>query len=45
MNIQRWSDRSGTYYLLPEDWNPQHDLTYIFNQSDPIRIELEGALS
>jgi hypothetical protein len=34
--------QSGTYYLLPVDWNPQHDLTYIFNQSDPIRIELGG---
>jgi hypothetical protein len=32
--------RSGTYYLLPVDWNPQLDTTYILNQSDPIRIEL-----
>ncbi len=35
--------RSGTYYLLPVYWSPQLDLTYIFNQSDPIRIELLGA--
>ena len=34
--------QSGTYYLLPVDWNPQHNLTYILNQSDPIRIELGG---
>ena len=34
--------QSGTYYLLPVDWNPQHDLTYIIDQSDPIRIELGG---
>jgi hypothetical protein len=34
--------QSGTYYLLPVDWNPQHDLTYILDQSDPIRIELGG---
>ena len=37
--------RSGTYYLLPVGWNPQLDLTYIFNQSDPIRIELLGVQS
>jgi hypothetical protein len=37
--------RSGTYYLLPVNWNPQLDLTYILNQSDPIRIELLGVLS
>jgi hypothetical protein len=37
--------RSGTYYLLPVDWSPQLDLTYILNQSDPIRIELLGAQS
>ena len=34
--------RSGTYYLLPVDWNPQLDLTYILNDSDQIRIELYG---
>ncbi len=32
--------RSGTYYLLPEGWYPQHDITYIFTESDQIRIEL-----
>ena len=31
---------SGTYYLLPVDWNPQLDLTYIINESDQTRIEL-----
>jgi hypothetical protein len=35
--------QSGTYYLLPVDWNPQYDLTYILDQSDPIRVELLGA--
>lgn len=35
--------RSGTYYLLPVDWSPQLDLTYVLDQSDPIRIELWGA--
>ena len=34
--------RSGTYYLLPVDWNPQLDETYILNTSDQIRIELLG---
>jgi len=34
--------QSGTYYLLPVDWSPQHDLTYILDQGDPIRIELGG---
>ena len=32
--------RSGTFYLLPEGWNPQLDLTYILPESDQIRIEL-----
>lgn len=35
--------RSGTYYLLPVNWNPQLDLTYILDQSDLTRIELLGA--
>lgn len=35
--------QSGTYYLLPVDWSPTYDLTYILDQSDPIRIELLGA--
>jgi hypothetical protein len=35
--------QSGTYYLLPVDWSPAYDLTYILDQSDPIRIELLGA--
>jgi hypothetical protein len=34
--------QSGTYYLLPVDWSPQRDLTYILDESDPIRIELGG---
>jgi hypothetical protein len=34
--------QSGTYYLLPVDWNPGLDLTYILNQSDLIRIQLGG---
>ena len=34
--------RSGTYYLLPVDWNPQLDETYILYTSDQIRIELLG---
>jgi hypothetical protein len=32
--------RADTYYLLPVGWNPQYDLTYVFNESDQIRIEL-----
>jgi hypothetical protein len=32
--------RSGTYYLLPADWNPQRDLTYVISESDQTRIEL-----
>lgn len=35
--------QSGTYYLVPVGWSPQYDLTYILDQSDPIRIELLGA--
>jgi len=32
--------RDGTYYLLPVGWNSRLDLTYIFNESDQIRIVL-----
>jgi hypothetical protein len=32
--------RAGTYYLLPAAWNPRRDLTYIFDESDQIRIVL-----
>jgi hypothetical protein len=32
--------RAGTYYLLPVAWNPRQDLTYVFNESDQIRIVL-----
>jgi hypothetical protein len=32
--------RSGTYYLVPVGWYPQKDITYIFNESDQIRIVL-----
>jgi hypothetical protein len=34
--------RSGTYYLLPVDWSPQLNETYVFNESDQTRIELLG---
>jgi hypothetical protein len=36
--------RSGTYYLLPVNWNPPLDETYVFDQSAQIRIELLGKL-
>jgi hypothetical protein len=32
--------RSGTYYLLPVGWNRYSDQTYIFSESDQIRIVL-----
>ena len=32
--------RSGTYYLVPVGWYPQMNVTYIFNESDQIRIVL-----
>jgi hypothetical protein len=32
--------RSGTYYLLPVGWYPEHDDTYILDDSDMIRIVL-----
>ena len=32
--------RSGTYYLLPVGWNGYRDQTYIFDDSDQIRIVL-----
>jgi hypothetical protein len=32
--------RSGTYYLLPLDWSPHKDLTYIIDSSDQVRVEL-----
>ena len=31
---------SGTYYLLPEGWIPQLDLTYILDASDQTMFEL-----
>lgn len=34
------ADRSGTYYLLPVGWYSQMDVTYIFKESDQIRIVL-----
>jgi hypothetical protein len=37
--------RSGTYYLLPVRWNPPLNQTYVFNESDQIRIELLGVQS
>jgi hypothetical protein len=32
--------RSGTYYLLPVGWSQRLDITYVFNESDQVRIEL-----
>jgi hypothetical protein len=32
--------QSGTYYLLPKLWTPQHDYTYIVYASDDTRIDL-----
>jgi len=32
--------RSGTYYLVPVGWNPRQDHTYVFDESDQIRITL-----
>jgi hypothetical protein len=32
--------RSATYYLVPVGWSPQLDLTYIFDDSDQIRVVL-----
>jgi len=32
--------RSGTYYVVPVGWYPRMDVTYIFNESDQIRIVL-----
>jgi|SRR5215510_214123 len=34
---------SGTYYLLPVNWIPQHSPTYVFQDNDQIRIELGGS--
>jgi hypothetical protein len=35
--------REGIYYLLPVDWNPGLNETYVFDETDQIRIELLGA--
>jgi len=32
--------RSGTYYVVPVDWYPRMDVTYVFTNSDQIRIVL-----
>jgi hypothetical protein len=32
--------RSGSYYLLPAGWSPQHDYVYVINDTDQVRIEL-----
>jgi hypothetical protein len=32
--------QSGTYYLLPTHWTPEHDFTYIVYASDDMRIVL-----
>jgi hypothetical protein len=37
--------RSGTYYLLPVGWNPRLNITYVFNESDQIRIELVSSVA
>ncbi len=34
--------RSGTYYVLPVGWSRRLDVTYVFNESADIRIELLG---
>jgi hypothetical protein len=36
-------NRSGTYYILPVAWDPLHDITYIIDSSEQIRIELSGS--
>jgi len=35
--------RSGIYYLLPAAWSPGLNETYVFDETDQIRIELLGA--
>jgi hypothetical protein len=32
--------QSGTYYLLPKQWTPEHDFTYIVYENDDMRIVL-----
>jgi hypothetical protein len=32
--------QSGTYYLLPAHWTPEHDFTYVVYASDDMRIVL-----
>ena len=32
--------QSGTYYLLPAHWTPEHDFTYVVYASDDLRIVL-----
>lgn len=34
--------RSNTYYLLPENWTPQFDITYVIDDGNQIRVELYG---
>lgn len=34
--------QSGTYYLVPDLWNPRHGQTYILDDSNQIRIELSA---
>lgn len=33
-------NRSGKYYVVPVGWYPQMDITYIFNESDNLRVML-----
>ena len=37
--------RAGIYYLLPVDWSPGLNETYVLDEADQIRIELLGAVS
>jgi len=36
--------RAGIYYLLPVGWSPGLNETYVFDETDQIRIELLGAV-
>jgi len=39
----RFPTRAGIYYLLPVAWSPGLNETYVFDETDQIRIELLGA--
>jgi hypothetical protein len=40
LDLRLLTMRSGTYYLLPDDWTQQLGVTYILDASDQIRVEL-----